>query len=165
MHTLLHDIAAAVTVVRIVVGVVRVTPVVITGSPETAGEENAAAAMEAMVEAAVSKATAEIAGRKAVALHGANVASRCVREAVEIAAAGTARGEAATAKTTGVATAEAATTETTSVTAAEAATTKAAGMATATAESTTSAAVATATAAAAATATAGQGHVRRQRGN
>lgn len=172
MHTPLHDVAAAIIVVGIVVGIVRVVPIVVAGTIETeaAREEPAATAMEPVVKAVVTGATEISVGvGKSIALNRTDVAgSRRARQAVtevaatEVAAIDTSRGEVATAEASGV---HAAATETTGVRSAEAATAaKSAAVpateATSTTETTTSTAVAASPSAAA---SAGQSHVRRQR--
>src|SRR5580704_9092381 len=134
MHALLHDITAAVVVVRIVIGVVRIVPIAIVVG---ASDKEVPAVAEAVVESTASHAT-EIAASEMVALDGTNIdiaGGRRAREAIaEVSAADTSCGEA---------------------TAAKSAATESAGMA---AESTTAATVAATTAAASAT---GQSHVRR----
>src|SRR5579871_2064486 len=135
MHAPLHDVAAAIVIVGIVVGVIRVVPVV---TDEAAGEEVPMVA-EAMVEPAMSHVTEAGAG-EAVTLDGAdrNIVCRRMRETIaEVSAADGSRAEAASAKA-------------------------AAAAAAAAPAAASSAAVATT---AAATAMASQGHVRRQHGD
>lgn len=140
MHALLHDITAAVVVVRIVIGVVRIVPIAIVVG---ASDKEVPAVAEAVVESTASHAT-EIAASETVALDGTNIdiaSGRPAREAIaEVSAADTSRGEA---------------------TAAKSAATESASAATATTETTAAVAATTSTAASAT----GQSHVRRQRSN
>ena len=148
MHTPLYDIAAAVVVIGIVVGVIGIAPIaIVVGTDEASGKEMAAV-VEAMVEAVMSETTgvtrSEAVTLEAVTANGSkpDIAGWRMRKTVtKIAAANASSGETTAAKTTGVR-GEAATAETSA--------TESAGMATAetttTAEATSTVATATSTA-------------------
>lgn len=148
MHTPLYDVAAAIVVVGIVVGVIGIAPIaIVVGTDEASGKEMAAM-VEAMVEAVMSETTG-VTRSEAVTPNGSkpDVAGWRMRKTVaKIAAANTSSGETTAAETSGVRGEAATAAESASVTAAE---------------STTSPAVAATTATASAASS--QSHVRRQR--
>lgn len=152
MHALPHDITAAIVVIGIVIGIVRIAPIaIVVGTDEASGKEMAAV-VEAMVEAIVSETTgvtrSEAVTLEAVAPHGSNpdVAGWRMRKTVAkiAAAANSSCCETTAAKTTRVRGEAATATESAGVTAAE---------------STTSPAVAATTSA---SASSGQSHIGRQ---